>query len=77
MEIIDELEGIRRSLYTGCIGYFSFDGDADFNIVIRTIVKKGDYAYMGVGGGITYDSDEASEYQECLDKAKALLRVVN
>ncbi len=77
MEIIDELEGIKRSLYTGCIGYFSFDGDADFNIVIRTIVKKGDFAYMGVGGGITYDSDEASEYQECLDKAKALLRVIN
>lgn len=76
MEIIDELEGIKRSLYTGSIGYFSFDGNADFNIVIRTIIKKGCDAYLGVGGGITCDSDEDAEYQECLDKAKALLRVL-
>lgn len=76
MQIIDELEGLKRSLYTGCIGYFSFDGNADFNIVIRTIVKKDGQAYLGVGGGITCDSDEDAEYQECLDKAKALLRVL-
>lgn len=76
MQIIDELERLKRSLYTGCIGYFSFDGNADFNIVIRTIVKKGNHAYLGVGGGITCDSDEEAEYQECLDKAKALLRVL-
>lgn len=76
MEIIDELEEIRRGLYTGCIGYFSFDGNADFNIVIRTLVKKDGMTYLGVGGGITCDSDEESEYQECLDKAKALRRVL-
>jgi para-aminobenzoate synthetase component 1 len=76
MEIIDELEGIKRSIYTGCVGCFSFDGYADFNIVIRTILKKDDHIFLGVGGGITYESDEESEYQECLDKAKALLRVI-
>ncbi len=76
MEIIDELEGINRSIYTGCIGYFSFDGNADFNIVIRTIVKKNDTVYFGVGGGITWDSIEEDEYQETLDKAKALMRVI-
>jgi len=76
MEIIDELEGLKRSIYTGCIGYFSFDGNADFNIVIRTIIKQDDQVYFGVGGGITWDSDEDAEYQETLDKAKALMRVI-
>jgi para-aminobenzoate synthetase component 1 len=76
MEIIDELEGLKRSLYTGCIGYFSFDGNADFNIVIRTIIKKEDKVYFGVGGGLTWDSVEEEEYQETLDKAKALMRVI-
>lgn len=76
MEIIDELEGLRRSIYTGCIGYFSFDGNADFNIVIRTIIKKDNLAYFGVGGGLTWDSVEEEEYQETLDKAKALMRVI-
>jgi para-aminobenzoate synthetase component I len=76
MEIIDELEGLKRSIYTGCIGYFGFNGNADFNIVIRTIVKVENKVYFGVGGGITWDSDEASEYQETLDKAKALMKVI-
>lgn len=76
MEIIDELEKLKRSLYTGSIGYFSFDGNADFNIIIRTMIKKEDTVYFGVGGGITWDSDEEAEYQETLDKAKALMRVI-
>ncbi|MGB8453665.1 MAG: aminodeoxychorismate synthase component I [Anaerocolumna sp.] len=76
MEIIDELEKLKRSLYTGSIGYFSFDGNADFNIIIRTIIKKDDNVYFGVGGGITWDSDEEAEYQETLDKAKALIKVI-
>jgi para-aminobenzoate synthetase component 1 len=76
MEIIDELEGIKRGIYTGCIGYFGFDGNADFNIAIRTIIKRGNEVSFGVGGGITWDSEEAAEYQETLDKAKALMRVV-
>lgn len=75
-EVIEEIEGLKRNLYTGCIGYFDFNGNSDFNIVIRTIVKKGDKAYFGVGGGITFDSVEEDEYNETLDKAKALMRVL-
>lgn len=58
MEIIDELEHDRRNLYTGSIGYFSFNGDCDFNIVIRTAVYQNDTYYIGVGGGITCESDQ-------------------
>lgn len=76
MEIIEELERLKRNIYTGSIGYFDFRGNADFNIVIRTIVKKDNKAYFGVGGGITYDSIEEDEYNETLDKAKALMRVL-
>ncbi|WP_195264206.1 MULTISPECIES: aminodeoxychorismate synthase component I [unclassified Clostridium] len=76
MEIIEELEGLKRNLYTGSIGYFDFRGNADFNIAIRTIIKKDNKAYFGVGGGITYDSIEEDEYNETLDKAKALMRVL-
>lgn len=76
MEIIDEIENLKRNIYTGAIGYFDFNGNADFNIVIRTILKKDDTAYFGVGGGITFESDEESEYQETLDKAKALMKVL-
>lgn len=76
MEIIEELEGLKRNIYTGAIGYFDFRGNADFNIAIRTIIKKDNKAYFGVGGGITYDSIEEDEYSETLDKAKALMRVL-
>lgn len=76
MEIIEEIEGVKRNLYTGSIGYFDFRGNADFNIVIRTIIKKDNKAYFGVGGGITIDSIEEMEYEETLDKAKALMRVL-
>lgn len=76
MEVIEELEGLKRNLYTGSIGYFDFNGNCDFNIVIRTIIKKDNKAYFGVGGGITYDSIEEDEYNETLDKAKALMRVL-
>ncbi|MDZ5000603.1 aminodeoxychorismate synthase, component I, partial [Clostridium perfringens] len=58
MEIIEELEKVKRNFYTGSIGYFDFRGNADFNIAIRTIIKKDNKAYVGVGGGITYDSIE-------------------
>lgn len=76
MEIIEELEGLKRNIYTGSIGYFDFRGNCDFNIVIRTILKRDNKAYFGVGGGITYDSIEEDEYNETLDKAKALMRVL-
>lgn len=76
MEIIDEIEKVRRGIYTGAIGYLGFEGNVDLNIVIRTIVMKDNYAYMGVGGGITYESDCKFEYQETLEKAKALLEAL-
>lgn len=76
MEIIEELEGIKRNIYTGSIGYFDLRGNSDFNIVIRTILKKENKAYFGVGGGITWESNEEEEYEETLQKAKALMRVL-
>ena len=76
MEIIEELEGLRRGIYTGAIGYFDLIGNCDFNIVIRTILAKDNKAYFGVGGGITIESEEEMEYEETLDKAKALMRVL-
>lgn len=76
MEIIEELEGLKRNIYTGCIGYFDLRGNCDFNIAIRTIIKKGNKAYFGVGGGITYESDAEAEWYETIDKAKALMRVL-
>ena len=76
MEIIEELELYKRGLYTGSIGYMGFDGAWDFNIVIRTILLKNGKAYIHVGGGIVADSVPESEYNETLDKAKALFRVL-
>lgn len=77
MEIIEELEPTRRSVYTGSIGYLGFNGDLDLNIVIRTFLVKGDKVYFQAGGAVVYDSDPAEEYQETLDKAKALLAALN
>jgi len=76
MEIIDELEPTKRSIYTGSIGYLSFNGDLDINIVIRTFIIKEGRAYFQVGGGIIYDSDAEAEYIETLDKAKALIQAL-
>lgn len=73
MEIIEELEPVKRGIYTGSLGYFNFAGNMDLNIVIRTIIIKDDKAYFQVGGGIVADSDPEKEYQETLDKAKALI----
>jgi para-aminobenzoate synthetase component I len=76
MEIIDELEPTRRSVYTGSIGYLSFNEDMDINIVIRTFLIKEGKAYFQVGGGIIYDSDSEAEYVETLDKARALIQAL-
>ncbi len=73
MEIIDELEPTRRSVYTGSVGYLGYDGRMDLNIVIRTFLIKGKRAYFQVGGGIVYDSKPDGEYQETLDKARGLI----
>jgi para-aminobenzoate synthetase component 1 len=76
MEIIDEIEPTRRSVYTGSIGYMGFNEDMDINIVIRTVLIKEGKAYFQVGGGIIYDSDAEAEYVETLDKARALIRAL-
>lgn len=72
MQIIEELEPNRRGIYTGSLGYFSFNGNMDFNILIRSFFKKNKDIYFGVGGGIVYDSKPGAEYQETLVKAQAL-----
>ncbi|MGC8639236.1 MAG: aminodeoxychorismate synthase component I [Isosphaeraceae bacterium] len=76
MEIIDELEPNRRSLYTGAIGYLSRGGVSDFNIAIRTMLVEGQQVSYQVGGGIVADSDPAAEYDETLHKGKALRAVL-
>jgi len=77
MEVIDEIEPTQRNVYTGSIGYIGFNGDADLNIVIRTILQKDDMAYIQVGGGIVWDSDPELEYQETLVKGKALMEALH
>ncbi|UCE97828.1 MAG: aminodeoxychorismate synthase component I [Dehalococcoidia bacterium] len=73
MDIIDELEPTRRSIYTGSIGYIGFNGNLDLNVAIRTFIIKGETAYFQVGGAVVYDSDPEDEYQETLHKAKAMI----
>jgi anthranilate synthase component 1 len=77
MEIIEELEGQRRGLYAGAVGYFSYDGSMDTCIAIRTMLMQGDRIYVQAGAGIVADSDPTAEYQECVNKASALLVAVN
>ena len=76
MEIIDELEPTKRSVYTGNIGYIGFDGRADLNIAIRTMLLADGTVYAQVGGGIVADSEPEAEYQETLDKARAMLQAL-
>lgn len=76
MEIIDELEPIARGPYTGSIGYISFTGAMDLNIIIRTFVIKDSVAYVHAGAGIVADSDPEREYYETLKKAEALIRTL-
>jgi anthranilate synthase component 1 len=76
MQIIDELEPTRRGPYAGAVGYFGFSGNMDTCITIRTLVIKKGIAYIQAGGGVVADSDPASEYQETVNKAKAMMRAV-
>lgn len=76
MEIIEELEGIRRGPYGGAVGYFSFDGSMDMCITIRTFLMRGDTVYVQAGAGIVADSDPTREHQECVNKAKALAAAI-
>jgi aminodeoxychorismate synthase component I len=73
MEIIDELEPVRRGPYTGSLGYLGFSGVMDMNIIIRSFVVKNTQAYVQVGAGIVTDSDPEREYHETLKKAEALI----
>ncbi len=72
MEIIEELEGTRRGPYGGAVGYFSFDGSMDTCITIRTMMKHGDVVHFQSGAGIVADSDPAREYEETVNKARAV-----
>lgn len=76
MEIITEMEGMRRGPYGGAVGYLGFDGNMDTCITIRTIVKKGDTVYLQGGAGIVADSDPEREYQESMNKIEAMARAV-
>ncbi len=76
MEIIDEVENLRRGPYAGSIGYFSFDGNLDTCITIRTCVIKDQMVYVQAGAGIVADSVPATEYQETCNKARAVLKAV-
>lgn len=76
MEIIDELESVRRGLYGGATGYIDFSGDMDFCITIRTMIKKQDKVYLQAGAGIVADSVPESEYNECCNKVMALAKTL-
>ena len=76
MEIIDEVENLRRGPYAGCVGYFSFSGNMDTCITIRTIVAKNKTAYVQAGAGIVADSVPEKEYVETQNKAKALVKAI-
>jgi anthranilate synthase component 1 len=77
MEIISELEGEQRGIYAGAVGYFSHSGNLDTAITLRTMVLQNGNAYIQAGGGIVADSIPSEEYQESLNKAKALLRALD
>jgi anthranilate synthase component I len=76
MEIIEEVEPVRRGIYGGSVLYADFAGNLDSCIAIRTMLVKGKKAYVQAGAGIVADSVPESEYQECLNKAQALVRAV-
>lgn len=76
MEIIEELEGTRRGLYAGAVGYIDYDGTMDTCIAIRTIVMQGKTCYLQAGGGVVADSDPSYEWKETLNKAAALSAAV-
>lgn len=76
MQIISELEPEKRGLYAGAVGYFSYGGNLDTAIVIRTILMKGKKAMIHAGAGIVADSDPDNEYQETMNKARAMLRAI-
>lgn len=77
MQIISELEPEKRGLYAGAVGYFSYNGNLDTCIVIRTILMRGKKAFIHAGAGIVADSDPEKEYQETMNKARAMLKAID
>ena len=77
MEIIDELENLRRGPYGGCVGYVDYSGNMDTAIVIRTMVVKNGEIFLRTGAGVVADSDPDAEYEECVSKARALIEAID
>jgi anthranilate synthase component 1 len=76
MQIISELEATQRGPYAGAVGYFSFNGNLDSCITLRTATLKNGTAYVQAGGGIVADSDAGYEYNETVNKAKAMFKAI-
>ena len=78
MKLMENYESVKRGMYSGAVGYFSPDGDFDFNVIIRTILYNQTKQYLSfqVGSAITYYADAEQEYDECLLKAKAILDIL-
>jgi anthranilate synthase component 1 len=76
MEIIDELEDVRRGVYAGAVGYFSYTGNTDTAIALRTLLVKNNRVYLQAGGGVVADSDPGAEFEESVNKARAMVRAL-
>ncbi|MGC1341059.1 MAG: anthranilate synthase component I [Candidatus Binataceae bacterium] len=76
MQILDELEHTRRGVYAGAVGYFSFTGNTDTAIALRTLLIKNNRVYIQAGGGVVADSDPAAEFEESVNKARAMVRAL-
>ncbi len=76
MEIIDELENVRRGIYGGCIGYFSYNRDYDTAIAIRTMIFQGEVCHLQAGAGVVFDSDPVKECEEVANKVRAMFKAV-
>jgi anthranilate synthase component 1 len=74
MEIIEEIEKVKRSFYAGCVGYFASNGDMETCITLRSALIKDEKIYLQSGAGVVFDSDPKSEFDECVNKAQALIR---
>jgi anthranilate synthase component 1 len=77
MEIIDELEPLRRGPYGGCVGYVDYRGNLDTAIAIRTLVVRGGEVFLRSGAGVVLDSDPDYEYRECVNTGRALVQAVD
>jgi len=77
MEIIDELETLRRGFYGGCVGYVDYSGNMDTAIAIRTMLVKDGEIFLRAGAGVVADSDPELEHQECINKARGLVHAID